>query len=140
VAAAATYGGFWRRLVALILDGLIYGIPSTIVALIISAVTGINERPLNSLIGFVFGLAYFTYLWSNNNGQTLGYQALGIRLVRVDGTPVTAGLAAGRYVLIEVSFALCLIPAIVSAFMVGLGQRKQAIHDLIVGTLVVRTG
>jgi uncharacterized RDD family membrane protein YckC len=125
-------------LAALILDGLIYGIPGTIVALIISAVTGVGERQLNSLIGFVFGLAYFTYLWSSNNGQTLGYQALGIRLVRADGTPITAGVAAVRYILIEISFALCLIPAIVSAFMVGLGQRKQALHDLIMGTLVVR--
>ncbi|MDQ6880244.1 MAG: hypothetical protein M3082_21575 [Candidatus Dormibacteraeota bacterium] len=41
-----------------------------------------------------------------------------------------------RYFLIGLSFALCLIPAIVGAFMVGLGQRKQAIHDLIVDTLV----
>jgi uncharacterized RDD family membrane protein YckC len=43
-----------------------------------------------------------------------------------------------RYLLIYLSFAICLIPAIISAFMIGLGQRKQGIHDLIVGTLVVR--
>ncbi|HZU15496.1 MAG TPA: RDD family protein [Candidatus Dormibacteraeota bacterium] len=135
----AIYGGFWRRLAALILDGLIYGIPAAIVALIISAPTRVDYQRLDALIDFVFGLAYFTYLWANNNGQTLGYQALGIRLVRADGTPVTPGVAAVRFILIEISFALCLIPAIVSAFMVGLGQRKQAIHDLIMGTLVVRS-
>ncbi len=137
--ATAVYGGFWRSLAALILDGLIYGIPAAIVSLIISAVTSIDYRTIDSPVNFVFGLAYFTYLWSNNNGQTLGYQALGIRLMRADGTPVTAGVAAVRFILIEISFVLCLIPAIVSAFMVGLGQRKQAIHDLIMGTLVVRT-
>ncbi len=49
------------------------------------------------------------------------------------------GLGLVRYLLIYLSFALCLIPAIISAFMIGLGQRKQAIHDLIAGTLVVRS-
>ncbi len=90
------------------------------------------------MVGLVLGLLYFGYMWSLN-GQTLGYMALGLRLVRADGQPVSFGLGLVRYLLIYLSFAICLVPAIISAFMIGLGQRKQGIHDLIVGTYVVRS-
>ena len=143
VQAITQYGGFWRRLVAYIIDAIIVGIASGIVEAIIGAivrasgndVTGTTWR--GGLVTLVLGLIYFGYLWSRN-GQTLGYMALGMRLVRADGQPVSFVLGALRYLLIYLSFALCLIPAIISAFMIGLGGRKQAIHDLICGTLVLR--
>jgi len=143
VQATTQYGGFWRRLGAYIIDAVIVGIATGIIEAIIAAIirssgndfTGFGWR--GGLVGLVLGLIYFGYLWSRN-GQTIGYMALGMRLVRVDGQPVSFVLGALRYLLIYLSFAICLIPAIVSAFMIGLGARKQAIHDLICGTLVVR--
>jgi uncharacterized RDD family membrane protein YckC len=143
VQATTEYGGFWRRLGAYIIDALIVAVATGIVEAIIAAIirsagndfTGFGWR--GGLIGLVLGLIYFGYLWSRN-GQTIGYMALGVRLVREDGQPVSFVLAALRYLLIYLSFAICLIPAIISAFMIGLGSRKQAIHDIIVGTLVVR--
>jgi uncharacterized RDD family membrane protein YckC len=138
------FGGFWRRLVAYILDAIIVGVAAGIVESAIAAIirasgsdtTGTGIR--SGLIGLVLGLLYFGYLWSRN-GQTIGYMAFGLRLVRTDGGPVSFGIGMLRYLLIYLSFALCLIPAIISAFMIGLGQQKQAIHDLLVGTLVYRT-
>ena len=115
--------------------GIIGSIIGAIVHASVGDTTGTTAR--SGLISLIVGLIYFGYLWGRN-GQTLGYLALGLRLVRVDGQPVSYGLGAVRYLLIYLSFALCLIPAIISAFMIGLGQRKQAIHDLIVSTLVVR--
>jgi uncharacterized RDD family membrane protein YckC len=141
--ATGQLSGFWRRFVAYILDGIVVGIAGSIIGAIIAAIVrgSINDTggyARNGLVSLVIGVIYFGYLWSRN-GQTLGYMALGIRLVRADGAPVSFGVAAARYVLIYLSFALCLIPAIVSAFMIGMGSRKQAIHDMIVGTQVVRT-
>jgi uncharacterized RDD family membrane protein YckC len=141
--AATQLAGFWRRFVAYIIDGIVVAVAAGIIGSIIAAIahvsgtdtTGTSVR--SGLITLVLGLIYFGYFWGRN-GQTLGYMALGLRLVRADGQPVSYALGAVRYLLIYLSFALCLIPAIVSAFMIGLGQRKQAIHDLIVGTLVVR--
>ena len=141
--ATTQLAGFWRRFVAYILDAIILGIVSAVVGAIIGAIahvstgdtTGVSVR--GGLVTLILGLLYFGYLWSRS-GQTIGYMALGLRLVRVDGQPVTFLFGMIRYLLIYLSFAICLIPAIVSAFMIGLGQRKQAIHDLIVGTLVVR--
>ena len=136
--------GFWRRLLAYIIDALIVGVVSGAIVSIINAiirasttdVAGIGTR--SGLISLIVGLLYFGYLWSLN-GQSIGYMVLGMRLIRTTGAPVSFGLAAVRYLLIYLSFALCLIPAVISAFMIGLGSQKQGIHDAIVGTLVVRT-
>jgi len=140
---ATNLAGFWRRFVAYIIDvilvGVIAGIVESIIAAIVRAtsdVTGVSVR--EGVVGLIVGILYFGYLWSRN-GQTLGYMALGVRLVRSSGEPVSFVLAAVRYVLIYLSFALCLIPAIVSAFMIGLSEQKQGIHDAIMGTYVVRT-
>jgi len=136
-------GGFWRRLVAYIIDGFIVGVAAGIIDSIINAIIRASTSDVSGatvrggLVSLVLGLIYFGYLWSRN-GQTVGYMALGLRLVRADGQPVSFALGAARYLLIYLSFAICLIPAIISAFMIGLGERKQGIHDLIAGTLVVR--
>jgi uncharacterized RDD family membrane protein YckC len=143
VQATTQLAGFWRRFVAYIIDAVIVGIAAGIVERIIAAIvngsavdtTGVSVR--GGLLSLVIGILYFGILWGRY-GQTVGYMALGMRLVRADGGPVTFLLGAVRYFLIYLSFALCLIPAIISAFMIGLGGRKQAIHDLIVGTLVLR--
>ena len=143
VQATTELAGFWRRLVAYIIDiiivGVIAGIIQTVIGLIIQAsstdTTGASFR--SSLVVLIIGLIYFGYLWSRN-GQTVGYLALGLRLVRTDGSPVTFVFGMGRYMLIYLSFLLCAIPAIISAFMIGLGQQKQAIHDVIVSTQVIR--
>lgn len=141
--AATELAGFWRRLVAYIIDsiivGVVTGIIQSVIGLIVQAsstdTTGASVR--SGLVGLIIGLLYFGYLWSRN-GQTLGYMALGLKLVKTDGSPVSFVLGMVRYLLIYLSFLLCAIPAIISAFMIGLGQQKQAIHDVIVGTQVVR--
>ena len=141
---ATNLAGFWRRFVAYIIDVILVGVIASIVESIITAIvrastsdlTGFSVR--EGVVGLIVGILYFGYLWSRN-GQSLGYMALGIRLVRSGGEPVSFVFAAVRYVLIYLSFALCLIPAIVSAFMIGLGAQKQAIHDAMMSTYVVRT-
>ena len=141
VQATPQLAGFWRRFVAYIVDAIV----GSIVTLVVDAIPIVHGYGVDafgasvreSLVGLVVGFVYFSYLWSRN-GQTLGYMVVGVRLVRTDGQPVTFLLAMARYLLIYLSFAICLVPAIISAFMIGLDQRKQGIHDLIVGTLVVR--
>lgn len=135
--------GFWRRLIAYIIDALLVGVASSAIESIVAGLmragptdaAGFGER--GGLVSLVLGALYFGYFWSRS-GQTVGYLALGTRLIRTDGAPVSFWIGVLRYFLIYLSFALCLIPAIISAFMIGLGSRKQAIHDLIAGTLVIR--
>jgi uncharacterized RDD family membrane protein YckC len=135
----ALRAGFWRRLLAFIIDTIVLGIVDLIIRSVIDAVDhGTTSLQVISLIEFLVGLVYFTWLWARY-GRTVGYAALGMRLTTTAGQPVGAARAAVRYILIEVSFALFLIPAIISAFMIGLSGSKQALHDKIVDTVVVRT-
>lgn len=137
-AAAGDPAGFWRRLVALIIDYVIVGVVSYVINLGIGAIvhSAGGSYTISGVVQFILGLIYFTWLWSTQ-GRTLGYMVMGMRLVRSDGTPAGVGTAIARFILIELSFYLCLIPAIVSAFMIGLSESKKGIHDHIVGTAVI---
>src|SRR5262249_46579630 len=78
--AAMDLAGFWRRLVAYIIDAIVVGVISGVITAILRVpandATGLSTR--SGLISLVVGVLYFGYLWSRN-GQSLGYMALGIR-------------------------------------------------------------
>lgn len=150
---AGELAGFWRRLVALIIDGVILAIADGIVGWILGAIFGGGYVVSNGtvyasanggaafliyVIQAIIFLGYFGYFWSAR-GQSLGYMALGLRVVRTDGSPLGFGRAVARAVGLAVSFWVWAIPAIISAFTVGLGSKKQALHDMVVDTQVVRT-
>jgi uncharacterized RDD family membrane protein YckC len=138
--AATALAGFWRRFAAYIIDAVALGVVVAIIQAILSAIFGSDNSGMvvrGGLVGLVLGVLYFGYMWSRD-GQTLGYMAMGLRLVRASGGSVPFTVAVLRYVVIYLSFLLCALPAIVSAFMIGMSQQKQGIHDAMVGTLVVR--
>lgn len=141
---ATELAGFWRRFGAYIIDAVILAVIAGILQAIVNAIARVSTSDTTSIsisggiIALVLYLVYFGYLWSRY-GQTVGYLALNMRLVRVDGAPIGLGTSVARAFLVWLSFAICLIPAIISAFMIGLGRQKQAIHDVMVGTIVVRT-
>ena len=89
-------------------------------------------------IGFGLGwwAMYFAILMPLMKGQTLGKRALGIRVLRLDGNPVTLWHAFERAGGYAAGFA---------TGMLGFAQvywdaNRQAIHDKIAGTVVVRDG
>jgi hypothetical protein len=89
-------------------------------------------------LGFGFGwwTLYTTILLSWWNGQTVGKRLLGLRVMRLDGEPVnwwTAFERAGGYV---AGFATGLLGFV----QVYWDSNRQAIHDRIVGTVVVVDG
>jgi uncharacterized RDD family membrane protein YckC len=147
------YAGFWRRLVAYIIDNVIINIAFFI--LLIIAVTSLvlgsmssNSRtwvadlvdPLRLsftiLIVFVFYfvlmMAYFTY-FHGMKGRTPGKMMLGLQVLSTDGTPITFGIAFLRSVGYLVSSALLNIGFIWAAF----DGKKQGWHDKIAGTVVI---
>ena len=92
-ASPGSYGGFWIRLVAYIIDAILLGI----VGAILSVPLGVNYSDPNSLtsgaartsngIDLVLSFVYFTLLWSYM-GASLGQRLLGMRVV-----DATTGLA-----------------------------------------------
>jgi uncharacterized RDD family membrane protein YckC len=135
--SAVALAGFWRRLWAWIIDVWLVFVGFVAGDLVLGTITKGQGEDASLVLWIVLYLAYFTYLWGTR-GQTLGGIVTRTRVVADGGGPVGYGRALARSVLIALSVLLCLVPAIVSAFLVGLGRRKRAVHDLLLGTEVVR--
>lgn len=139
--------GFWPRLGAFLLDWLVlYALSFLVVDVLISMgpVTrlGMDPNDINSIDWMVFGqrlaaglllnLIYYTGL-TGQFGATIGKMAIGVRVVRMDGSPVGFGLAALRFLAtILSSITLC-----IGYLMIAFRPDHRALHDLIVGTQVV---
>jgi hypothetical protein len=89
-------------------------------------------------LGFGFGWAalYMTVWMSMTNGQTLGKRMLGIRVLRLDGLPINWWVAFERAGGYAAGFATGLL----GFAQIYWDANRQAIHDRIVGTVVVREG
>lgn len=131
--------GFWIRVGATLLDGLIIAFPIT---LIWQLIVGFNTETLTATPGVpdvlmtVYGLLLPVYWY----GFTVGKKMCGIRIVKMDGSTPTVLTMLMRDIVAGIVYALTLgIGLVVSAFMVGLREDKRGLHDLIAGTQVVIT-
>lgn len=127
------YAGFWLRVAAYLIDSIIIGIP---IYIIYGTIGGSFLEPnvLSQVIGGVLGVFYFIYLESSEKQATFGKQAVGIIVTDMDGNRITGGQAAGRYFGKIVSGLILLI----GFMMAGFTDKKQALHDIMANTLVVR--
>lgn len=131
IPAAGVKAGFWRRTGAWVIDAVLLSIVSGILTGILAGGDNARGIGLNSLVG----LAYYLYFWSAyGHGQTLGNRALGIRVVKTDGSELGIGTALLRYVGLIISFAALFIGVIWVAF----DKNKQGWHDKIASTYVIR--
>jgi len=89
---------------------------------------------LGGLLGALLQAAYFTFLtW--RYGQTLGKKALNLRVVTTDYEPLSFGKAFLREVIGKfISTAILLI----GFLWVAWDEKKQALHDKLAGTCVVK--
>jgi len=130
---AAEYGpaGFWIRAGALMMDKIIVAIGlGLIVGVLI--LLGIPRLPA-FLLGYLFPIAYFSWLPSANSGQTVGKMAAGIAIVRMDGSPLTFLRCLGRWTGSAISYAVVYIGFVMAAFT----DQKRALHDYMADTRVV---
>ncbi len=148
------YGGFWRRAVAYSVDKTILQIISLILLLVGMLASGLGLPAYrHGHDGGLFGnmldgpflafyyvmtvfvdMLYFTW-FHGAMGQTPGKMMLKLRVVQPSGDPVSFGTAFLRWVGYVVSAA-----AVFIGFMwIALDRRKQAWHDKIADTIVVRT-
>jgi len=134
------YGGFWIRVVAYIIDGIILGI----IGAIVLAILGVNVSDPNvaqngryqgaSAFNLLVSFIYFAGLWTVMGGS-LGQRIFGMRIVDAkSGAPIGFGKAALRWLGLIISFFVCFIGVIWVAF----DSRKQGWMDKIAGTVVVR--
>lgn len=143
------YGGFWIRVVAALIDGAVTGVvlgPLFFLLIAFSAAAGAaGPRAANEGVAVLFMLIfiplsvgipwiYSAAMESSKYQATLGKMALGLKVTDLYGNPISFGRATGRHFGKLVSGMVMYIGFI----MVGLTQRKQGLHDMLAGTLVVK--
>ena len=125
--------GFWRRLAASLLDGLVISIPVAIIAYI--ATGNLTNDNISSAVSILYTLL-LPLFWT---GYTVGKRIMGVRIAKVNGDKLGIGTMLLRTVVAGIVYVVTLgIGLIVSAFMVGLRADKRGLHDLIAGTYVTR--
>ncbi|HEV8533606.1 MAG TPA: RDD family protein [Methylomirabilota bacterium] len=130
--------GFWIRVVAYFIDWFFLLLIQIVLWGVGWAVGGGagSSRAVGAatyLFNWIIGALYFIvfhFRW----GQTFGKMLMQIRVVRMDGGPLSLGQAIGRYFATFLSAFILLIGFI----MVGLRSDKRALHDLLAGTRVER--
>ena len=121
--------GFWIRFAAALVDGIVLGIISSVLANVLHATT---SRYLSTLVGLVYVVGFI----GSAKGQTPGFMALRLRVVSLsDGGPIGFGRAAIRWVVGLVSAAAILI----GYFWMLWDPQKQTWHDKAAGSIVIRT-
>jgi len=126
------YAGFWIRVGAFILDGLIMGAVSMLLGLLLGAAlvssAGNSETVLMlqlvmNLIQLIIGVTYVTW-FLGRFGATPGKMACGLKVIVSDGRPISYLRAFGRYWAVGLSF---LIPYISFAITIGVMVAVMAI-------------
>ena len=141
-------GGFWLRSMAFAIDHLIL-----LFTLSIFTVLGFFAAEIGSggaqdlffyqqarivlpvllplaIILFIAYFAFFHGAW----GQTIGKMIFGLRVITVDGQPLSFPRALVR----TIFYALSAIPFLLGFLWVGFISSKRSWHDLIAGTMVIR--
>ena len=160
----ATFGGqyvlsgWWRRVGAHLIDGLIIGVGALILVLAITAPFSIgffagDEVGIVSIIvglliailcACIVALFYAPAMMARTNGRTLGRMATGIRVVRANGQPITFGFAMLR----EVAVKWLLFQMVLGSITAGIAvlvdflwplwdEENRALHDFLVDTRTV---
>ncbi len=136
------YAGFWRRLAAYLIDGLVLGVIAAAIGFGVGFVwftlAGQDELSKNifsailNLAMFIISWFYFAGQESSDSQATLGKRVAGIFVTDMQGEGLGFGRASARY------FSKMLSSILMIGYLIVLFTTKQqALHDLIAGTLVI---
>ena len=147
------YAGFWLRFAAYLIDVVLLSLVESVLAVGYLMMTQdlkdlITTRPDSYAVVFAnvyflaavapvwsaIGWAYFAVLESSPLQGTVGKHAIGLYVTDLYGDPIGFRRASLRYWFKAISDLTLLVGWILAAFT----PRKQALHDLLAGTLVLR--
>ena len=133
--AAGGYAGFWLRAGAIIIDFIGLFIVNFIISFVLVTILGQRAGgALGNIVSIVTNWLYFAYMESSPNQATFGKMVVGLRVTDLNGNRIGFGQATGRHFGKIVSGFILAIGFI----MAGFTERKQALHDLMASTLVLK--
>ena len=135
------YAGFVTRLMAEFVDGVNVRIVIFLFGQIVMFLSGDDGKRLSTAMiiflvaSFVFVWLYYAFQESSSRQATLGKRLLGLRVLNTAGETVSFGQASVRY-----------FGKYLSGILLGVGylmqpytERRQALHDILAGTIVVKS-
>jgi uncharacterized RDD family membrane protein YckC len=154
--------GFWRRVLAYVIDSIILGMGGWVLGFLFADIF-IRMGGWERGIGFAIALLYLAPLNSRlGGGQTIGKRAVGIRVVSKPGALLGLGRSVARSAVLMLPYFLNGMPIPLEFIQAGGGdlvwvivfggglailyllafnaRTGQSLHDLAVGSYVVRTG
>jgi uncharacterized RDD family membrane protein YckC len=126
------YGGFWIRFLAYLIDSLILGIGFVAVMMLL----GMMGLELFSpeIIFAVVAILYWAGMHASGRQATYGKALVGLKVTGTIGDRVSIVKALVR----ELAKILSTMTFLIGYILAGLTKRKQALHDFIASTQVVR--
>jgi len=154
------YGGFWLRFVAYLVDSVAMGIAVFAIFIPLVAITGAaahlhgledmqrRGQPdpavvaafITLFVTFVGAALLITWLYhayfeSSSWQATPGKRVMNLYVTDLSGQPITFLNATGRHF---AKIVTGLIPLFIGYIMAAFTERRQALHDMIASTLVLR--
>lgn len=140
------YGGFWIRFIAAIVDGILVQMVVFPISFVIGIFIGIagaashstgvglqlTSAVLGGMVGILGAWLYGAFMESSSRQATLGKMIFSMKVTDLQGRRLSFGLATARHFAKYLSALILFIGYI----MAGFTERKQALHDMIAGTLV----
>lgn len=146
VRAMPAYAGFWLRFLAVMIDGILLEVVILPVSFMVGLFVGLAGhgaeqavlQVVAAILGGMVGLfsywLYFALFESSAKQSTLGKRVLNLYVTDLSGNRISFARATGRHFAKLISSATLLI----GYMMAGWTEKKQALHDMIAGTLVMR--
>ncbi len=164
----APYAGFWLRVVAYLIDSVILTIAfGAVIGILVASfgvrffrgfIPGIYNQPTVSYepsypihpffpaaalgiflvllpITIVATWLYYALMEASVRQGTLGKLALGLFVTDLQGRRISFARATGRFF---AKIITGLVPLFIGYIMAGFTQKKQALHDMIAGCLVLK--
>ncbi|PLY02029.1 MAG: hypothetical protein C0623_04575 [Desulfuromonas sp.] len=143
--AALPKAGFWIRVAAALVDGIILLVVQVILSILLGLIavsvgSGVNAQGqaalslVYTLFGTALSMAYYVF-FTGYSGQTPGKMAVRIKVIRVDGEEIGFGRAFFREVLGKFVSGIILG---IGYLMVAFDSQKQGLHDRIASTYVIK--
>jgi uncharacterized RDD family membrane protein YckC len=130
------YAGFWKRFVAWFIDFFVF---CAIRIIIPFPLVLLNPRLVNRgisgiiFIDFIILWLYNALMESSDSRATLGKMMMGFKVTDLNGEKISFGKATGRFF----GRSICSFTFFIGFAMAGFTAKKQGLHDMMAGCLVV---